>query len=81
MTDNAQENKAQRINNPLRLKRLYSVKEAATYLGRGEDSMNELIDSREILVVQRSKRGKRWLDVMDLDKWIETNKHLAGERR
>jgi len=62
------------------LKRLYTVEEAALYLGRGVDSVREMIWRREIPIVQRGDRGKIWLDIEDLSKWIEGNKHLAGGR-
>ncbi len=59
-------------------KRLYTIKESALYLGRGLDSMRELIYAGELPVVQKGERGKCWLDVYDLDSWIEKNKHVEG---
>lgn len=56
-------------------KRLYSIKEAALYLGRGIDSLRELIYEGELPAVQRGSRGKVWLDVYDLDDWIDSNKN------
>ncbi len=54
--------------------RLLSLKEAACYLGRGEDSMRELVYARKIQVIQEGERSKIWLDLKDLDQWIEANK-------
>ena len=60
-------------------KRLFTLKEAAHYLGRGLDSTRELIYGGELPVVQRGERGKCWLDIKDLDSWIDNNKHLELE--
>ena len=63
----------QGINNPVR-QRLLSLKQAAYYLGRGEDSVRELVYSRAFPVVQLGKKSKLWLDIKDLDDWIDSNK-------
>jgi len=65
--------KAHGINNPLS-KRLYTLKEAAEYLGRSEWSMRELIWARKIPVVREDGGRKIYLDVSDLDRFIEQNK-------
>ena len=57
--------------------RLLSLKEAAIYLGRKEDSMRELVYSRAFKVIQLSEKSKIWIDLRDLDKWIESNKRYA----
>ncbi len=56
--------------------RLYSVKDAAVYLGRTEWGMRELIWSRELPVIQSGRGGKQYLDINDLDEWIEKNKSV-----
>ena len=61
------------IINPLH-KRLYTLKEAAEYLGRSEWSMRELIWARKIPVVREDGGRKIYLDVSDLDRFIEQNK-------
>ena len=76
VTDNIDKNKTQRIDSPMR-QRLLSLKEAACYLGRGEDSMRELVYARKIQVIQEGERSKIWLDLKDLDQWIEANKRYA----
>lgn len=53
-------------------KRLLSLKEAAVYLGRRPDSMRELLYSHELRCIQKGS-GKIWLDIRELDKWIESN--------
>jgi excisionase family DNA binding protein len=61
----------QGIEHPLEdpLKRLFTVKEAAQYLGRSVWSMRELVWSGKIKVV---KDGKRiFLDRVDLDQYVE----------
>ena len=63
--------KAQRIRNPLR-KRLFTIKEAAEYLGRSVYSMRSLIWAGKLPIVRQDK--KIWICIHDLDAWIERNK-------
>ena len=65
--------KAQGIHNPL-CKRLYTLKEAAQYLGRSEWSMRTLTWSQTIPVVKPSKARKIYFDIGDLNDFIERNK-------
>jgi excisionase family DNA binding protein len=62
---------AQRISNPL-TKRLFTLKEAGEYLGRSEYSVRTLIWSGHLPVVRNGK--KQWVDICDLDAFIERNK-------
>ena len=55
-------------------KRLYTIKEAAEYLGRTITGMRELVWKRELPVIQSGRGGKQYIDVHDLDNWIEKNK-------
>jgi len=66
--------KAQRINNPVGMlkKRLYSIPEAAEYLGRSVWSIRELIWAGKLPSVKVGRRIH--LDIIDLDNWIERNK-------
>lgn len=66
--------KTQRIVNPPRspLKRLYSIAEAAIYLGRSVWSVRELIWKGRLPSVREGRRVH--LDIIDLDEWIEKNK-------
>ena len=66
--------RTQRINNPVGVlkKRLYSVPEAAEYLGRSIWSIRELIWNGSIPCVRMGRRVH--LDIIDLDQWIERNK-------
>jgi hypothetical protein len=64
---------AQRIHNPLG-KRLYTLKEAAEYLGRSVWGMRDLIWKQVIPVVKQPMCRKIYLDINDLDKFIEKNK-------
>jgi excisionase family DNA binding protein len=52
--------------------RLFSVKEAAAYIGRTEQALQHLIHKREIVVVRKGRRVH--LDRADLDRWIDSNK-------
>jgi excisionase family DNA binding protein len=67
--------KPHRILNPAR-KRLYTLKEAAEYLGRSEWSMRELIWSGSIPVVRAEGGRKIFLDIEDLNDFINRNKSI-----
>jgi hypothetical protein len=64
---------AQGIPNPLG-KRLYTVKEAAAYLGRGTYGMRDLIWKGLIPTVIVDGGRKIYVDIYDLDHFIEKNK-------
>jgi hypothetical protein len=55
-------------------KRLYTLKEAARYLGRSEWGMRHLIWSQLIPVVVNNGGKKIFIDVVDLDEYINKNK-------
>jgi len=63
--------KAHRIKNPVS-KRLYTIPQAGEYLGRSTYSVRTLIWNGQLRIVKNGK--KMWLDVMDMDAWIERNK-------
>lgn len=65
--------KAQGIHNPLG-KRLYTLQEAAEYLGRSVWGMRDLIWKRVLPVVKQDNGRKMYLDINDLDAFIEKNK-------
>jgi excisionase family DNA binding protein len=52
---------------------LFSVKEAAVYLGRSEQAVQHLIFQRDLPVVRVGRRVH--LDRRGLDAWIEKNKY------
>lgn len=54
------------------IKRLYSIKEAAVYLGRSEWTMAEIVRSGRISYISDGKR--KFIDVLDLETWIMRNK-------
>ena len=64
--------KAHGIAHPM-VKRLYTVKEAAMYLGRSTWGVRELIWTGRIPVVRPEGR-KIFLDILDLEKFIDQNK-------
>ena len=73
--DNQTVTKAQRIHNPVRQKlnkRLYSIKEAAIYLGRSVWAVREMLWAGKIPHI---KDGRRiLLDIADMDAWIDKNR-------
>ena len=72
VTDIKSSKKTQWIPNPVR-KRLYNLKEAAEYLGRPVWGMRELIWAGKIPYIQDGR--KYYLDVHDLDQYIERQKN------
>ena len=65
----------QGIYNPLS-KRLYTLQEAADYLGRSVWGMRELIWSGTIPVVRPDGGRKLYVDIIDLDSFIVKNKSV-----
>ena len=57
-------------------KRLYTLKEGAAYLGRSEWGMRELIWAGTIPVVKPQATRKIFLDINDLDRFVEANKSV-----
>ena len=66
--------RTQGMTNPLCTlkKRLYSIPEAAEYLGRSVWSVRELIWNGKLACVKVGRRIH--LDIIDLDQWIEKSK-------
>jgi excisionase family DNA binding protein len=52
--------------------RLLTVEQAAVYLGRTKEAVEHMIASGKLPVVRPDRRV--FLDVRDLDRWIEQNK-------
>lgn len=67
--------KAQGIANPMG-KRLYTLKEAALYLGRSEWGMRDLIWKQIIPVVKLDGGRKIYLDIADLELFVTNNKKI-----
>ena len=57
-------------------KRLYTLKEAAAYLGRSQWAMRELIWAGKIPVIRVEGGRKIFLDIRDLDEFINRNKSI-----
>lgn len=57
-------------------KRLYTLKEAAEYLGRSVWGIRELIWSQVLPVVKQDESRKMYIDIKDLDDFIEKNKSI-----
>lgn len=75
MPANTPSKKVQGTGSPLR-KRLYTLKEGAEYLGRSEWGMRELIWAGVIPVVKQQTARKIFLDIQDLDRFVEANKSV-----
>lgn len=56
-------------------KRLYTLKEAALYLGRSVDGLREVIWARKLPIVRDGR--KIWLDIRDLEAFVTRNKSAA----
>ncbi len=52
--------------------RLLTVEEAAIYLGRTKEAVQHLIAAGKLPAVRSDRR--RFLDVRDLDRWIDSSK-------
>jgi excisionase family DNA binding protein len=71
--------KAQRITNPVGgiPKRLYSIKEAAFYLGRSVWAVREMLWAGKLPCI---KDGRRiLLDIEDMEAWVKKNKIRFGD--
>ena len=63
------------MTGPPRLeKRLYSLKEAAVYLGRGVHGIRDLVWRGQLPVVKAEGGRKLFLDIRDLDSFIDRQK-------
>jgi excisionase family DNA binding protein len=71
--DNQGSTKVHRINHPV-AKRLYTLPEAAQYMGRSLWSLRDLIWSGALPVVRSEGGRKLYVDVQDLDAFISQNK-------
>jgi excisionase family DNA binding protein len=58
------------------VKRLYTLKEAARYLGRSDWGMRELMWAGKIPFVRTEGGKKFYFDVSDLDDYIKKNKSV-----
>ena len=63
-----------RLTNPAYYihKRLYSIKEAADYLGRSSWTVAEMVRTGKLPYISDGRR--KLLDIRDINHWIETNK-------
>ena len=66
--------KAQGLTKPVYQinRRLFSIKEAADYLGRSPWTIAEMVRTGKLPYIPDGKR--KFLDIQDIDRWIETNK-------
>jgi excisionase family DNA binding protein len=67
--------RGQGIRNPI-FKRLYTLREAAEYLGRSVWSMRDLIWSGRLPVVKESGSRKIYIDIVDLEAFVNKNKEI-----
>lgn len=57
--------------------RLLTVDQAATFLGRTKDAIQHMVSAGKIAIVKSDRRV--FLDVRDLERWIEVNKQQGYE--
>lgn len=55
-------------------KRLFNIKDAAQYMGRTPWGIRELVWAGHLPVVKPASGRKIFIDVVDMDKFIEENK-------
>ena len=55
--------------------KLFTVQQAASYIGRTPEAVNHLVSERRIPTVRSDKRI--FIDKQDLDKWIDENKRTV----
>ena len=55
-------------------KRLFTLKEAAEYLGRSEWGMREMVWAGEVPIVRKDGGRKIFVDILDLMEFIEKHK-------
>jgi len=67
---------SEKSKNLLSGKRLFTLKEAAVYLGRTEWGIRDLAWSGRIPVVRNEGGRKLFFDIRDLDAFIEKNKSV-----
>ena len=72
--DNKSDIKTQRIGSPM-WKRLYTLKEAALYLGRPVFSLRTLLWNGKLPYIQDGR--KYYLDIRDMDTYIEQQKQRS----
>jgi hypothetical protein len=54
-------------------RRLLTLKDASLYLGRSVGSIREMLYGRELPCIQKGN-GKVWIDLKDIDNWIDNQK-------
>ena len=59
---------------PPQLKRLFTLKDSAIYLGRGLHGVRDLVWKGELPVVKSEGGRKLFIDIKDLEAYIEKNK-------
>jgi hypothetical protein len=66
-------------------KRLFTLPESAHYLGRSVYGMRTLVWNGELPIIKNGEGGKIWIDIRDLDFWIDRNKSeyqpLPGKKK
>ena len=60
------------ITEPKITKRLYSIDEAAYYLGRSPWTVAEMVRTGKLPYIRDGRR--KLLDIQDMDKWIKNNR-------
>jgi excisionase family DNA binding protein len=60
-------------------KRLYSMREISTYVGISIQGLWRMLRDGEISAVQSQPGRKVWLDIQEIDSWIEKHRTFKGK--
>ena len=60
-------------------KRLYSIREISLYAGVSVQGLWQMLRDGEISAVQTKPGGKVWIDIKDIDAWIENHRTFKGK--
>ena len=72
-TENNEEKSGHWTYDPVRL---LTLQQASRYLARSEASLRTLVYRHVFPVVKEGPRSKMWIDIRDLDNWIDSKKRL-----
>jgi hypothetical protein len=67
-----------KIARPTPERRLLDLKASAVYMGRPVSGLRRLINNGRLPFIQDGPGGKVWVDIFDLDMFIERSKRREG---
>ena len=60
-------------------KRLYSLREVSQYMGISVQGLWRMLRDGELSAIQASAGRKVWIDLADIDRWIEAHRTFKGK--